>query len=276
MQFSVRVEAFDSNLIQVGCPHSVSQKAQIPCRKSEWLITYLYSTKATKKKTTPLFLHLRVADMGSLGTNSMLLGFLQKALSLQKWWFLRDRLLQWDPHWSPSCFFLVGLRGRHIESCRWSGIQTRTRITRSYHEVCQLAFRELPRNDVGQKTSAFGNDEYEGHHRASCTVTLEEKWKSWDISRCGLRSGFKDVAPLPKKPMVFNERGVTFRCTQRHSLLPEEKAQKKFIEISHAYEASLYRFWCEKRLVSVSASHWGFHELTYCGFAMLVRDPCWN
>ena len=72
-------------------------------------------------------------------------------------------------------------------------------------------------------------------------------------------------------------KGVSPAITQRWFHSNKEKAQKKFIEISHAYEASLYQVLVWKKVgLRVCIPPGVSMSLTYCGFAVLVRDPCWN
>lgn len=213
MQFSVRVEAFDSNLIQVGCPHSVSQKAQIPCRKSEWLITYLYIRRTVRrqpKKQHLFFCILGLQILAPWAPTACFLVSFKKALSLQKWWFLRDRLLQWDPHWSPYGVFF----------CRppW---QAYRKLSMKWHPDKNQDNQELPRSLPtciswastkwrGAKKTAFGMMNMKDIIMRLLVPYTWGNCTSWDIFSVWTQVLFWDVALLPKTPMVFQFKGCHF------------------------------------------------------------------
>ena len=156
--------------IQDGCPRSASLRADPPPCPSDWSPTYILGERyeGNQNNNTSFFCILGLQILAPWAPAACFLVSFKKALSLQKWWFLRDRLLQWDPHWSPWCFFFCRPPWQAYRklSMKWHPDKNQD----NQEPWSKVSYHEM----TWHKKIRVWNDEYEGHQTSSCTLPLRK------------------------------------------------------------------------------------------------------
>ena len=125
-----------------------------------------------------------------------------------------------------------------------------------------------------RKKNRIWNDEYEGHHNASsCTLHLRKLHIMGYFF--GVDSGLVlGRCTFTKNAHGFSIQGVSLSAGVSAGLTPtRRKHRRSSLKLAMPMRRVCTRFWYGKRLVSMSASHWGKPILKcWLGIPAEIRD----